>query len=293
MKLEHIERLATLGLQSGRDYSHIREIKPIRGGSINEAFYVRTDDAEYFMKFHKNAPKDFFKSEAIGLRLLKETNTVSVPNYLAYSDQEGQSFLLLEWIEGTKTEDTEAILGWKMAELHKCFGRMHGFRNDTYIGLLPQPNKLMPNWLQYFREYRLGSQMKQGIENGVIKGARLRKLEKLLEQLDKWVPTFVEPSHLHGDFYSGNWIVGPAGEPFIVDPSFFYGDRQVDIAFSELFGGFSKQFYEAYNEVFPLRDDYEDVKPLYQLYYLLAHLNLFGETYGKQVDDIINRYVTL
>lgn len=291
MTREKMERIATLGLQSGRDYSNLREIKPIKGGSINEAFYVRTDDAQYFMKYHANAPKDFFKSEAIGLRLIKETNTVSVPNYLSYSDQEGSSFLLLEWIDGEANEHTEVTLGRKVAKLHKCFGRMHGFRNDTYIGLLPQPNKLLPNWLEYFRTYRLQSQIDQGIEKGVITGERETKLAKLLERLDEWVPTFVEPSHLHGDLYSGNWIVGQGGEPFLVDPSFLYGDRQFDMAFTELFGGFSEGFYNAYNEVFPFRDDYEDVKPLYQLYYLLAHLNLFGEQYGERVDEIIHRYV--
>src|SRR5690625_4698098 len=286
-----MERLAKLALENGRDYSQLQELRPIRGGSINEAFYVRTADAQYFMKYHANSPRNFFKSEAIGLRLIKETNTISVPDYLSYSDQQGNAFLLLEWIEGQKTEETERILGEKLAKLHSCFGRMHGFDNDTYIGLLSQPNELLPNWLEYFRTYRLGSQIEQGIERSVITGSRQKNLDKLLEKLDKWVPTFVEPSYLHGDFYSGNWIVGPGGEPFLVDPSFLYGDRQFDIAFTELFGGFSETFYDAYNEVFPLRPDYDDVKPLYQLYYLLAHLNLFGETYGSQVDEIINHYV--
>lgn len=291
MNKNKMEQLAKIALENGRDYSDLQEIKPIKGGSINEAFYVRTTDAQYFMKFHANSPKNFFKSEAIGLRIIKETNTVSVPEYLSYSDQTGNAFLLLEWIEGVEAVNTETILGQKLAKLHQCFGRMHGFGNDTYIGLLPQPNKLLPNWLEYFRTYRLGSQIEQGVENGVVHGERHKKLDKLLERLDEWVPTFVEPSHLHGDLYSGNWIVGPGGEPFLVDPSFLYGDRQFDMAFTELFGGFSGNFYDAYNEVFPLRPDYEDVKPLYQLYYLLAHLNLFGETYGPKVDDIVNRYV--
>src|SRR5690625_3099961 len=243
------------------------------------------------MKFHSNAPKGFFKSEATGLRLLKETGTISVPSFLSYSDQPGNSFLLLEWIEGKKTEETDSILGRKLAELHQCYGRMHGFETDTYIGLLPQPNELNANWLEYYRKNRLGSQIEQGIEKGNIEGKRRKQLEKLSERLDEWVPSFVEPSHLHGDLYSGNWIVGPGGEPYLVDPSFLYGDRHFEIAFTELFGGFPSQFYESYNENYPLRKDYEDVKPIYQLYYLLAHLNLFGETYGDSVDTILHRYV--
>lgn len=169
---------------------------------------------------------------------------------------------------------------------------MHGFQNDTYIGLLPQPNELLANWLEYYRDYRLGSQINQGIERGVITGKRREKLERLMDRLDEWIPSFVEPSYLHGDLYGGNWIIGPGGEPFIVDPSFLYGDRHFEIAFTEVFGGFSQKFYDAYNEVFPLRPDYEDIKQIYQLYYLLAHLNLFGETFGSRVDGILDYYIS-
>lgn len=292
MNMENkIEKIAKIALESGRDYSEIETIKKIQGGSINEAFYVQTVDAEFFMKFHPNSPKGFFKSEAIGLRLIKETETISVPHYLSYSDQPGNAFLLLEWIEGVKHERTDEILGQKLAELHKCYGRMHGFETDTYIGILPQPNILHANWLEYYRDYRLGTQLEIGIEKGLITDKRRKRLEQLLDRLDEWVPSFVEPSHLHGDLYAGNWIVGPGGEPFIVDPSFLYGDRHFEIAFTELFGGFPKVFYEAYEESYPLRKDYEDVKPIYQLYYLLAHLNMFGEAYGESVDKILERYV--
>jgi len=291
MIMDKMERLAKIALENGRDYSGLQTIKRIQGGSINEAFYVQTVDAEYFMKFHPNSPKSFFKSEATGLRLIKETGTISVPNYLSYSDQPGNAFLLLEWIEGKKTENTEVVLGQKLAEFHQCIGRMHGFQNDTYIGLLPQPNELNANWLDYYRTFRLGSQIEQGIEKELIKDNRRHQLEKLIKRLDKWIPSFVEPSHLHGDLYTGNWIVGPGGDPYVVDPSFLYGDRHFEIAFTELFGGLPTKFYQAYEESYPLRHDYEDIKPLYQLYYLLAHLNLFGETYGASIDTILNKYI--
>lgn len=292
MKSENnIETLVKLALENGRDYSELQTIKKIKGGQINEAFYVQTTDAEFFMKYHSNAPRFFFKSEAVGLRILKETRTVSVPSYLSYSDQPGNGFLLLEWIEGRKTENTDATLGRKLADLHKCYGRMHGFESDTYIGLLTQPNELNPNWLEYYRDKRLGEQISQGVDNGYIDGDRRKKLEKLVERLDEWVPSFVEPSHLHGDLYSGNWIVGPGGEPYIVDPSFLYGDRHFEIAYTELFGRFPSKFYEAYNENYPLRKDYEEIKPIYQLYYLIAHLNLFGEVYGADIDNILQRYI--
>lgn len=291
MQMDNIKRLAKIALENGRDYSNVQTIKKIKGGSINDAFYVQTDDAEFFMKYHANAPKNFFKSEAIGLRLLKETHTISVVNYLAYSDQPGNGFILLEWLEGLKTADTETILGQKLAELHQCHGRMHGFENDTYIGLLPQSNELSANWLEYFRKNRLGSMIEQGIEKGLITGKRREKLETLMSRLSEWIPSFVEPSHLHGDLYAGNWIIGPGGEPFIVDPSFLYGDRHFEIAYTEMFGGLPTKFYQAYNESYPLNENYEDMKPIYQLYYLLAHLVLFGESYGASVDEILHRYI--
>jgi len=294
MKMDSMEKmieLAQVALESGRDYSGIQTMKRISGGSINEAFYVQTVDAEFFMKYHGNSPKRFFKSEATGLRLIKETGTISVPNYLSYSDQPGESFLMLDWIEGKKNDKTEETLGRNLASLHQCFGRMHGFESDSYIGLLPQPNELNANWLEYYRDKRLANQIKIGVERGVIKGEREAQLDKLLQDIGNWIPSFVEPSHLHGDLYSGNWIVGPGGEPFIVDPSFLYGDRHFEIAFTELFGGLPTKFYQAYEECYPLRPDYEDIKPIYQLYYLLAHLNLFGELYGESIDVILDKYV--
>lgn len=288
---EQMEQIAKVALENGRDYSEIRIVKKIKGGSINEAFYVQTDDAEFFMKYHANSPQYFFKSEATGLRIIKETDTISVPNFLSYSDQPGNAFLLLEWIEGKKSDDTEVILGQKLAELHKCFGSMHGFQTDSYIGLLEQPNELNANWLEYFRTKRLTSQLHIGIEKGTVTGKRRDQIETMIGKLEEWIPSFVEPSHLHGDLYSGNWIVGPGGEPYVVDPSFLYGDRHFEIAFSELFGGFPKKFYQAYQEAFPLSSHYEDIKPIYQLYYLLAHLNLFGEIYGEAIDEILNKYI--
>lgn len=291
MLIEKIEQLAKIGLENGRDYSDLVEIKPIKGGAINDAFYVRSKDSEYFMKYHASAPKQFFKCESTGLRKLKETNTISVPNYISYSDQPGNAFLMLEWIHGEKTEQTEEIFGQKLAALHQTIGRMHGFKSDTYIGLLPQPNELSANWLEYFRDFRLHSQIKQGIDIGYIKGERQEKLEKILQDLDKWIPTFAEPSHLHGDLFNGNWIVGPGGEPYVVDPSFLYGDRHFEIAYSELFGGLPERVYEAYKEAYPLSDAYEDMKAIYQLYYLLAHLNIFGEKFGEDIDQILQHYV--
>src|SRR5690625_2058964 len=179
----------------------------------------------------------------------------------------------------------------KLSHLHQHAGQKHGFDRDTYIGLLPQPNRLYDNWLDYYREKRLLPQLDLAIKRQRIHHQRRAQLEKLILQLDRWVPQQVQPSYLHGDLWGGNWLVGPNGTPYVIDPSFLYGDRHFELAFTELFGGFSQIFYDAYQATYPLLDIYDDVKPLYQLYYLLVHLNIFGESYGSRVDAILNRYI--
>lgn len=286
-----MEKMTKLALENGRDYSELKEIKQIQGGSINEAFYVRTQDAEYFMKHHANPPPRFFKNEAVGLRMIKETHTIAVPNYYSYSDSPGEAFLLLEWIEGEENKLTQQKLGENLAKLHLKNGPMHGLATSSHIGILEQPNELEPNWLSYFGKYRMEYHIKKAIDESKLTGTRKASMLKLLDNLDKWIPPFVEPSYLHGDLYDGNWLVGNEGKPYLVDPSFFYGDRQLELAFTEVFGGFDPVFYDAYNEIYPLRADYEEIKPIYQLYYILVHFIMFGEPYGEKIDEILKRYV--
>lgn len=269
----------------------IQTYKRVLGGSINECYYVRTENKEYFLKHHPNSPENFFLTEKIGLNYLRETNTVNIPTVYGYSDQPTEAYLLMEWVEGEKDERTEEILGTQLANLHKTPARQFGFKNDTYIGKLKQSNDLYDDWLSYYRDEKLASQIKYGVDQRQISKSRYKKLSALLNRLDQWLPGDVEPSYLHGDLWGGNWIVGDYGEPYLIDPSFFFGDRLMDIAFTELFGGFSQQFYNAYENIKPLDDVYEDVKPLYQLYYLVIHINMFGGMYGPQIDAVLNRYV--
>ncbi|SEQ74262.1 Fructosamine-3-kinase [Virgibacillus subterraneus] len=278
-------------LHAAGDFSTLKQVKQTFGGSINESFFVETNEQKYFIKYHTDAPDRFFELEAKGLRLIRETNSVSVPEVLAYSDEKNNAFLVMDWVEGRKSQDTETKLGDRIAKMHQTFGNQHGFPDDTFIGVLPQPNGLFSSWLEYYRDSRLSAQMTQGIEQNSITGNRRLRLEKLLMNLEKWIPDDVEPSYLHGDLWGGNWLVGAGGNPYVIDPSFLYGDRHFELAFTELFGGYSRDFYQAYEERFALRDDYEDIKALYQLYYLLVHLNIFGESYGPRVDSILKRYV--
>lgn len=269
------------------------EIHPVSGGDINEAYYVRTKEREYFVKLNRSMNKQFFELEAEGLKKIRSTNTISVPEVYLVADGKETNIpmLWLEWIEGEREEKTDVLLGERLAALHLAEAKKFGYDKNTYIGRLKQPNRLSESWLSYYRDYRLMGQLKAGKNLGTIKGMREKRMHRLLENLDQWIPDKPKSSLLHGDLWGGNWLAGKEGNPYLIDPSILYGDHEFELAFTELFGGFSRRFYEAYHSCYPLSPEYEARKELYQLYYLLVHLNMFGESYGPSVDRILLKYV--
>lgn len=281
------------GLQKLGADTRMIPFHPVSGGDINEAYYVETSDEKYFIKLNRNLDREFFEFEASGLKAIEKTNTIRVPQvYQIDVDEQLQiPMLWLEWVEGTRNEQTDVLLGEQLAALHLCEGKQYGWQGVSYIGRLKQESESTNDWLSYYRDFRLLQQVKIGEKLGVITKGRLKKLTKLFERLDEWMPAKPAKSLLHGDLWGGNWIVGKDGLPYLIDPSVLYGDHELEIAFTELFGGFSKVFYEAYQSVFPLSQEYHERKELYQLYYLLVHLNLFGESYGRSVDRILKKYV--
>ena len=146
--------------------------------------------------------------------------------------------------------------------------------------------------MSFYRDERLGAQRDLARQRGHLPRERARLLDRLIERLDEWIDErHVQPSLLHGDLWGGNWMVALDGQPVLIDPAVYFGDREADLAMTSLFGGFPPDFYSAYNEVFPFAPGYRERQPLYQLYYLLVHLNLFGESYGPRVDGILRQYV--
>lgn len=286
-----MERLLTKIVKEYFNEMKVIEWKRVYGGDINASYYVRTKEQEYFVKCRPSPPPRFFTSEKIGLEQIRHTKSIPVPKIFHLYEDSSFGYLILEWIKGKETNDTEEKLGVLLANMHQATSNCFGFSHDTYIGLIPQQNQWDKTWLDYYRECRLIPQIKLALDKGFFTPSVRKKLYSLVDHLEKWVPAKPHAALLHGDLWSGNWIVGQSGTPYLIDPSILYGHHEFELAFTELFGGFSKTFYDAYKSVQPLSNNYEDRKPIYQLFYLLVHVNLFGESYIPSVERIVHRYV--
>lgn len=274
----------------------IEQAEPVFGGDINEAAKLAlSDGSSLFLKYNGDPLPRLFEVEERGLALLREAGPLRVPavHALGKAAEGHPAYILMEWIETDGSRDGTVMgdLGRGLARLHQCSSENYGLDHDNYIGSLPQYNAPMDSWVAFYREQRLGVQRRLAQENGRLPGRRARLLDALMERLDRFIPEEeVKPSLLHGDLWGGNVLIS-VGEAVVIDPAVYFGHREVELAFTELFGGFSRAFYEAYDEMWPLPSEHRERVPLYQLYPLLVHLNLFGEAYGSRVDGVLRRYV--
>ncbi len=239
------------------------------------------------------APLD---AEARGLRVLGEAGAIRVPAVLAYAARDSYGELLVtEWIGSDSRVARGAAgqaLGERLAVLHRSTAARYGLDHHNYCGATPQPNTPRDSWLVFWREERLNHQLRLAASHGVLPRARRERLERLMSRLDRWIDdASVRPSLIHGDLWGGNWLVDDQGEPVLIDPAAYYGDREAELAMCDLFGGFPTSFWRAYDEAWPPAPGRDDRRPIYQLYHLLNHLNLFGESYGASIDAILRRYV--
>ncbi len=273
----------------------VKEAHAVYGGDINQATRVTLQDGQaLLLKWNRGAPPDFFEAEAHGLRALAAAGAIRVPAALAVGSD--PAFLALEWIEeaqgGIDRDVFAEDFGRAFAALHRVAAPEHGLDRDNYIGATPQINTPSPSWTEFYRDRRIGAQIRLARERGRLP----REREALLTKLQDWLDVFLDdatmtPSLLHGDLWGGNYMVGSTAEPVLIDPAVYYGHREADLAMTELFGGFPPRFYAAYNEAYPLDPGYEDRRELYQLYHVLNHMNLFGGGYGSRADSIARRYV--
>jgi protein-ribulosamine 3-kinase len=288
-----LESIATeIGAQLGSRCRPAPE-RAVGGGSINSCYRWETDAGPLFVKVADRERLDMLQAEAEGLRELARAGALRVPGVLA-SGQAGQwAFLALEWIDsGSTTADSERKLGARLAAQHRVTAREFGWRRDNTIGLTPQINTPLADWLTFFRERRLRFQLELAASNGfgsLLSEPGERLLEKLPEMLAGHAP---EPALLHGDLWGGNWLVDARGEPVIFDPAVYYGDREADLAMTRLFGGFGRAFYDAYEAEAPLPPGHEIRCELYNVYHVLNHANLFGGGYARQARGMIDRLLS-
>lgn len=263
------------------------------GGCINNAQCIDTSAGPFFLKYNPSPRPRMFETEAAGLRALHAVGTITVPEPISFGNGENglPPYLLTTYIEGgRRTADFSEQFGHNFARLHrKGTAEKFGFREDNYLGSTPQPNGWMDDWVEFFRERRLGHQLRLAERNGY--GGDLQKLGgKLMDRLGDYLAEPNEPpALLHGDLWSGNYMVGPDGHAVIIDPATYYGRREADLAMTMLFGGFDRRFYAAYEEAWPLAPGSKERLDIYTLYHLLNHLNLFGSGYMGGCVEILRR----
>jgi len=262
----------------------------VGGGCINSAWRITGDGQAFFVKVNDAAREAMFAAEHDGLEEIRRSGTVRVPAPVCHGSGGGRAWLVVEHLElgGRGGSRSAEALGRQLAAMHRCTHARFGWGRDNTIGTTPQPNAEMPDWVAFWRERRLGFQL--GLAAAAGYGRRLQRGERLLEALPSLLAGHAPPaSLLHGDLWSGNHAFTPDGTPVIFDPAVYYGDRETDVAMTELFGGFPSRFHAAYREAWPLDDGYALRRDLYNLYHVLNHLNLFGGGYLGQAETMIDR----
>ena len=267
--------------------------KPLSGGDIHRAYRLfSADGREWFVKMNTSAQAAaMFKTEAQGLALLGASRTIRTPRVFGQGcTSDGQAYLVLEYIApGYKNRLFWENFGRALAHLHGNTSERFGFAHDNFIGSLPQSNTRHGSWAEFYAEERLWPQMLLAREQGYFDKNTEQQLDRLCRQL-AWRCPEEPPALIHGDLWNGNFLCDTAGQPVLIDPAAAFAHRELDLAMSRLFGGFDTAFYAAYEEAWPLEPGFEKRMEIYQLYYLLVHVNLFGGGYVESVRQILNRF---
>ena len=264
---------------------------PLGGGSINEVYQLNTTVGNFCLKYNfSSAFPKMFETEAKGLALLSKTDTIRVPGVIFCDSLSDYSFILLEYIlAAPRVKEFFRDFGRALARLHRNKRELYGLDYNNYMGSLAQSNCYHSDWVEFFLEERLNKQIRLARQKGLLDVSVEKQFEKLYTLLDDLLPE-EPPCLVHGDLWNGNFIVSEEGRACLIDPAVYYGNREVDLAMSTLFGGFSPEFYSSYNEEYPLITGWRDRLDLYNLYPLLIHLNLFGTSYLGSILSILRRF---
>ncbi|HEX5172381.1 MAG TPA: fructosamine kinase family protein [Cyclobacteriaceae bacterium] len=269
----------------------IQNFTAIGGGCINNGGKITTSHGIFFVKW--NSAKKFpgmFRVESNGLKLLSSAGAIRVPRVLGPGEHEGHQFIVMELIQAkNRSLNYWDLLGQELATLHKASSPYFGLDENNYMGSLPQFNEQKISWIEFFSTQRLDVQLKLAINSHAAPISLIEKFHALYEKLPTLL-TEEKPSLVHGDLWSGNLITDENGNPCLIDPAVYYGNREVDLAMTHLFGGFDDEFYQSYQNAFPLPPGLQERIDIYNLYPLLVHVNLFGQSYLHQVLSILKTF---
>jgi len=274
-----------------RSAVQITESIAVDGGCINQAFSLKTTVGKFFIKFNSALAFPFmFEKEAEGLKILANTNTISIPEVMGSAESGKTAYLVLQYIEsGRPGNNFWNNFGTILADLHRNTNDYFGLNHDNYIGSLLQSNKKHADFIEFFIVERIEPQLKEARNKGEFSQSDSRYFYSLFKTLHNIIPS-EKPALIHGDLWSGNFMVTANGLPCLIDPAVYYGHREADIAMTQLFGGFQPQFYQAYNQVWPMEIDWQKRMNIFNLYPLLVHVNLFGGSYIEQILRIIRQF---
>jgi fructosamine-3-kinase len=282
-----IERLVTALGACGLELDPA-SARAVGGGCIHGAWRIDGGQGPVFLKTNAADAGWMLEAEADGLAALAAAGALRVPAVLGQGEAEGFAWLALEWLDlRTPSAGTEAALGAGLARQHAVPGPHFGWRRDNAIGASPQLNTPHDDWGRFFTRCRIGAQLELGRRNG-LPAALLARGERLVERIPQLLAArAAAPALLHGDLWGGNRAADGAGRPVVFDPAVHYGDAECDLAMTRLFGGFDRAFYDAYDAILPPAPGWRQRLPLYQLYHVLNHANLFGGAYVRQADALI------
>lgn len=266
------------------------EFRSISGGCINQSYVLSDGQQQYFLKLNRPETAPMFEAEAAGLREIATTQTITVPTVICTGTTDQHAYLALSYLDlADRSSPAWEKLGAELAALHRFNpGQRFGWHWNNTIGSTPQINDWSSSWIDFFTTQRLGYQFQLATNQG----GRFSGQQQLLAKLPQILDHQPQPSIVHGDLWSGNAGFTRSGLPVIFDPATYWGDREVDLAMTELFGGFPQAFYAGYQAVYPLVAGYERRKLVYNLYHLLNHYNLFGGSYQNQANGLIDRLLS-
>lgn len=267
--------------------------RSVGGGCINDAYIISNGESAFFVKLNATNMEPMFAAEAAGLNEIIASNSIHAPKPICWGSTTSQSYIVMESLKlGGNQSAATSKLGQQLALMHKKSLANFGWKMDNTIGSTAQPNTNNTNWQDFFARTRLGFQLELAKNKG-CRHSLTNKGTQLVENLSAFFSSYSPaPSLLHGDLWSGNYAVMESGQPVIFDPAVYYGDREADIAMTELFGGFGRGFYDAYNEAWPLDAGYSVRKTLYNLYHILNHYNLFGGGYENQAEKMTEKLLS-